>query len=66
MPQIVQDHGTVHKAAGFVGRSMTLISWHFLVLSEVATNGTWRNLLPSWSISAAEPSLCGGPHVDFI
>lgn len=25
MPQIVQDHGTAHKAAGFVGRPVTPI-----------------------------------------
>lgn len=31
------------------------IRWNILALSEMPTNGTWRTLLPSWSISAAEP-----------
>ena len=62
-PPSVQDHSIAHKAAGCVARLVTparnqpvrlgsqLTS--LPVLSEVAANDAWRNLLLPWSIFAA-------------
>lgn len=42
MPQIVQDHDTAHKAAGFVGSSVTPISNQLAYLCSLRGGHKWH------------------------